>query len=138
MYTTTNLQTFRILYLVKGILNLIGSLLFLVYAVSGIFLYSFSSKMATASTMPRSPYNYAFVFLVIGIIGFVVAIIFGLLNIFTAKYLKEGRKYKFIFVISVLNCLTGVLGILLGVFTILELNKPQVKEIFLQNGEETF
>jgi hypothetical protein len=66
----------------------------------------------------------------IGSAGACIAFIFGILTLMVPKYLKETRNYNFILVVAVLNCLTGVLGILLGVFTIIELNKPEVRKLF--------
>lgn len=68
--------------------------------------------------------------MVIGCVGAFFALVFGILTLMASKYLKEASHYNFILVMAVLNCLTGVLGILLGVFTIIELNKPEVRALF--------
>ena len=47
-----------------------------------------------------------------------------------SKYIKEIRNYYFIFVITVLNAVTGILGVVLAVFTLIELTKSEVKELF--------
>ncbi|WP_242670090.1 hypothetical protein [Gramella sp. KN1008] len=70
------------------------------------------------------------IFVTIGSVIFLFLIGLGILTILAGKYLGERRKYDFIFVIAILNCLTGILGILLGIFTIIELNKPNVKRLF--------
>lgn len=80
-----------------------------------------------ASDFPFHPGN---LILVIGAIGFIFAIVIGVLTILASKYIKERRNYNFIFAIAIVNALTGVLGILLAVFTIIELNKPEVKKLF--------
>lgn len=79
--------------------------------------------------------NPGIIFLTIGGFFFVVVVVIGILEIMASKYLKEARKHKFIFAIAIVNCFTGILGILLGVFTIVELNKPEVKTLF-ENSEE--
>lgn len=126
-----NLNTFRILYLVKGILTLIFSLFFAAYAMFGYF---FEDLMDQASN-DDVPFNPGIIFLTIGVVGFVLAWILGIVTIMAAKHLKNRTGYTFIFVVAILNCLTGVLGILLGVFSILELNKPEVKALFDKNKE---
>ncbi|MCH9660180.1 MAG: hypothetical protein K0U54_04630 [Bacteroidetes bacterium] len=123
-----NLDTFRILYIVKGILTLLFSLFFLAYAFFGVFISTVDSSAAEA------PFNISILFGIIGGIGFLFTAIFGILTLLAAKYIKETRNYNFIFVIAVLNCLTGVLGILLGVFTFIELTKPEVKMLFNQTA----
>ncbi len=54
----------------------------------------------------------------------------GILNLLASKYIKETKNYNFIFAVAVVNCLTGILGILLGVFTLIELTKPEIKPLF--------
>ena len=128
-----NLNTFRILYLIKGILALAGSLFFVLYACFGLFFQSaFESIPEQDVEMPFNPGN---IFIIIGAIGFVIAIIIGILNIMASNYIKVVKKYNFIFAIAVINCLTGILGIILGIFTFIELGKPEVKALFEKPDE---
>lgn len=76
------------------------------------------------------PFNFGWIFIIIGGIGLIFCITFGVLTLLASKYLKEVKNYNFIFAIAIVNCLTGVLGILLGVFTLVELTKPEVKQLF--------
>jgi len=82
---------------------------------------------------PNMPFNPGMIFIVIGIIGFVICVVMGILNLIAAKHIKHQRYYTFVFAIAIINCLSGILGILLGVFTIIEINKPHVKALFDQN-----
>lgn len=118
-----NLDTFRILWIVKGVLNLLVCLFFILYIFFGIFIWNVNDP-------DFQDFNPGILVMIIGGIGLVLTAIFGALTLLTAKYIKEKRGYNFILVMSVLNCLSGVLGILLGVFTIIEINKPHVKELF--------
>lgn len=125
-YSTNNLNTFHILYLIKGILTLFFSLFFIAYAAFGGFM----GKMIEADAENALPFNPGIIFMVVGIIGFVLCLVVGILTLFAAKFIKEQKNYTFIFVIAILNCLSGMLGIILGVFTLVELNKPEVKALF--------
>lgn len=122
-----NLDTFKILFLIKGILTLFFSLFFVFYASMGASFGRMFENTDDACMMPFNPGN---IFMVIGIAGFILAIALGVLTLLTSQYIGERRNYIFIFVIAILNATTGVLGILLAVFTIIELNKPEVKELF--------
>ena len=51
---------------------------------------------------------------------------------FTGYSLSMRKNYVFCFVIACLTCLKMPLGTILGVFTILVLNRPTVKEMFNQ------
>ena len=70
------------------------------------------------------------VFIVIGSVIFIFLLAMGVATILAGKYIGERRRYDFIFVVAIINCLTGILGILLGIFTIIELSKPHVKQLF--------
>ncbi|MET6991123.1 hypothetical protein [Sediminicola arcticus] len=124
-----NLSTFRILFLVKGIFTLCFSIFFIIYACIGIIIRNTDEWSQEADSFPFNP---GLIFIVIGVIGFLISMVMGILTIMTSKYLKEEKNYNFIFVMAILNCLTGVLGILLGVFTLIELTKPEVKQLFFK------
>ncbi len=122
-----NLNTFRILYLIKGILTLGFSLFFILYAGMGLF---FNTAIEHSNANNDLPFNFGWIFVIIGGIGFIISIAFGILTLLASKYIREVKNYNFIFAIAVVNCLTGVLGILLGVFTLVELTKPEIKQLF--------
>lgn len=123
---TNNLNLFRIFFLIKGILNLLFTLFFAAYALIGMFILNVNIHNHDAELW----FNPGAIFIVIGSVGAFFALVLGVLTLLAAKYLKDVSQYNFILVVAVLNCLTGILGILLGVFTIIELNKPEVKALF--------
>lgn len=125
--STNNLYSFRILYLIKGILTLCFSLFFTIYVGIGVYMLNSDDFQYQSSEFPFHPGNFL---LAIGAIGFILVIVIGILTLLTAKYIKERKNYNFIFAMAIVNALTGVLGILLAVFTIIELNKPEVKKLF--------
>jgi len=122
-----NLSTFKVLFIVKGILNLAISLFFLAYAGFGFF---FMNIFEATENNADLAFNPAVLFVIIGVVGVVLAIAFGIITLLAAKYIGQTKNYNFILVAAILNCLSGVLGILLGVFTIIELSKPEVKSLF--------
>ncbi len=122
-----NLDTFRILYLIKGILTLLFSLFFLVYAGMGQL---FNTAIKHADQTQEIPFEFGWIFIIIGGIGFIFSIALGILTLLASKYIKQVKNYNFIFAMAIVNCLTGILGILLGVFTLIELTKPEIKALF--------
>lgn len=123
---THNLNIFKTLFLIKGILTLLLALFFIAYALFGGYIVN----MASGGDFDDITFNPAIIFFIVGGVGFVIASVMGVLTLLASKYINEVRNYNFIYVIAILNCLTGILGILLGVFTIIELNKPHVKAFF--------
>lgn len=134
---TKNLNTYRTLFLIKGILNLIGILFFGIYAMMGSF---FSSAFEQAQRMdpnaPDIPINPGNIFLVVGITGMIIYGLVGTLLLISTKYWSERTNRKFIQVVAGINCLTGILGILLCIFSIIELGKTEVKAVFEGGGQE--
>ena len=122
---SNNLDTFKILFIIKAVFNLFGALFFLGY---GFFMSMvFTDAATTAQDMPFNISNF------IGIIaglGFILCLVFAIVTFLAGRYLGKAKNYTFILVVSILNCLTGISGILLGIFTILEINKPHVKVLF--------
>ena len=129
-HQTDNLNTLAILHLVKAILAFLFSLFFVFY----MFMGTFVGKMIEMNPEADPAFNVSIVFWIIGGIGMVFSIIFGILNLLSYQYLNKKKNYTFIFAVAIINCLTGILGILLGVFTLVEISKPHVKGIFEKNS----
>ena len=127
--SSNNLSTFSTLFLVKGILTLCFSIFFMLYGCIGIIIGKSGEWSQESDSFPFNP---GLIFIIIGGLGILICLIMGILTLMASKYLKEVKNYNFIFVLAILNCLTGILGILLGIFTIIELNKPEVKQLFFQ------
>jgi hypothetical protein len=80
------------------------------------------------------PFNPGIIIIIIGVIGIIISVAIGILTILASNYLKAVKNYNFIFAMAIVSCLTGILGILLGVFTLVELSKPEVKQLFENNN----
>ena len=119
-----NLRIFKILYIIKGIITLAFSVLPLLYIFLGLFIFQKDELPEEHNQIGGA------IIMFIGITIFLFLLVLGILTLLTAKYLGEKKNYDFIFVMAILNCLTGILGIILGIFTIIELNKPVVKRLF--------
>jgi uncharacterized protein YacL len=128
-----NLNTYRVLFLVYGILTLVFSLFFLAYAGFGFFFH----EMIENESQNDMPFNVGSIFIVIGAIGFVFALIVGILTILASNYIKALKNYNFIFAMAIVNCLTGILGILLGIFALIELNKPETRALFYNTDDKS-
>ncbi|TXG35670.1 hypothetical protein [Seonamhaeicola maritimus] len=124
---SNNLNTFRILYLIKGILTLFFSVFFILYGAMG---FVFNNIIESQDVNNEIPFNFGWIFIIVAGIGLVMCVALGILTLMAAKYLKEVKNYNFIFAIAIVNCLTGILGILLAVFSLIELSKPEVKALF--------
>ncbi len=122
--TSHNLDTFKLLFIIKGILTLFFSVFPIFYIFLGSFIFF------QEGSMDNSPEIAGTIMVGIGIVIFLILLVAGILTILAGSYLGSRKNYNFIFAVAVLNCFTGILGILLGIFTIIELSKPYVKQIF--------
>lgn len=129
-----NLELFSVLHIVKGILTILMSFIFLAYAGMGIFFGEIMEQQDPAA-MNEMPFNPGSIFMVFGGAGFLFFLALGIVTLMAAGKLKKRKGRNFIFAISIMNCLTGILGILLGVFTIIEINKKEVKDLFDQESQ---
>lgn len=127
-----NLNTYRILFLIKGILDLLLVLVGVIYASLGTFMSEVMRQDALqyGREMPMDP---SVIFVTAGIIITIIALLTGIPALMASARLNQKRGRTFIIVAAAINCLTGVLGIILCIFTVMELSKPQVKELFAQN-----
>lgn len=108
---SNNINTFRILYLVKGILTLCFSLFFIVYAFLGVL---FMESIQVSDSTDGMPFaldylffsSFGIIIFIVACIGFLLTISLGILNLLASKYIKETKNYNFIFAVAVVNCLT--------------------------------
>ncbi|GAB5418544.1 MAG: hypothetical protein Crog4KO_03010 [Crocinitomicaceae bacterium] len=127
-----NLNTYRILFLIKGIFDLLIIIIGAIYALLGSVMSEQMQRdaMRTGQELPFDPSTF---FTIIGIVLVLIAIITGVPALMASARFKQKRGRTFIIVAAGINCLTGILGIILCIFTVMELSKPAVKEVFAEN-----
>jgi hypothetical protein len=69
-------------------------------------------------------------FVGLGAMAIILGWTFAGLLLYTARCLGTKRHYVFCMIVAVLSCLQIPLGTVLGVFTIVVLARPSVKELF--------
>lgn len=120
-----NLETLAILHYVWGGLKIFASLFILIYVLMGIGM--------VAGGVYEGDFGMQFaggMFLVFGGISFLLVVAIGILNILCGRYLQQKKNRVFCIVMSALACMNAPLGTLLGIFTIIEIEKPEIKAMF--------
>lgn len=131
-----NLGTLKTLFIIKAILTLLTTL-FLAFVFFGLGAFIIQDaagpgggaqgEFVVPDDMPFNP------FVLMGSIG-LVFVLFSLamtiLTFMAAKYIGERRRHTFIVVVSVLNLISGILGLALGIFALIELHKTNVQPLF--------
>ena len=79
------------------------------------------------------PMIFGLMFILIPIIFMLFAWSFSVFLIIAGRYLKQRKKYTFCLVMAGISCMFVPFGTVLGVFTIIVLMRPSVKELFSIN-----
>lgn len=124
-----HLKLLSILYYVWGGLTACGSCFGLLYAVI------VGTALTAASQAHKGPPIFVgpLIFVVVGFAVLLAAVIAGL-TIWTGRNLQQRKHYTFCFVMAVISCLSVPLGTALGIFTIIVLMRPTVKQLFDQTS----
>lgn len=134
-----NLDAFRVLYIIRGCLLAISSFFILSFLfLSSFFLTTngeYNFEMQSQGELPFDPFTIIKFLASIAILLAVLIIAFIVCHFLVASFIKKRKHYYFIFTISILSFFTGILGILLGVFTLIEITKPEVKALFFNTKE---
>lgn len=71
------------------------------------------------------------------IVGIVIAfvLVFGILQLLSAYYMRKGRNRIFSFVIGIIECLEIPYGTILGIMTIIVMSRYSVKKMYEQTPE---
>ena len=128
-----NLNTLAVLqYVWAGLSFFSAIIIFIVYFILGTAF--------TSDVFPVSNADDQAVFQVIGGVFFIISIISVIILIATAVmkimcgvFIQKKKNRIFCIVIAALECFNIPFGTALGVFTIVELEKPEAKEMFEHN-----
>ncbi|MCP9200859.1 hypothetical protein MKO06_13140 [Gramella sp. GC03-9] len=123
-----NLHVFKILFIIKGILSILLSFLPVIYFFIGTWMVTSQVSNDEHAGIAGG------IMMVVGGFIFLFLLALGIVTILAGKYIGEQRRYTFVLVVAIVNCITGILGILLGIFSIIELNKPEVRKLFGKNA----
>lgn len=113
-------------YWVSGGLNALFSLYFLFYvALGAVFVLT-----PTTPSESSPPAAIGWVFVIIGVVGFVLALVFAILKVGAGFWLRSRKHRVAVMVLGGISCLELPYGTLLGVFTFMTLGRPSVATLF--------
>lgn len=124
-----DLKTLSTFHYIVGILQMLFSLFPLIHIVIGLGLAFFPSILGEDAPN-KIPQFFGIFFAVIGSVFLITGEVLGLLTIYSGKLIARQQKLTFSIVIGCLNCLFFPFGTILGIFTIITLNKDSVKQLY--------
>lgn len=118
-------------YVMGGITGFFSCFPLIHVAMGGMMV--FGKFPMTPSTAPGEPdlQMIGWLVIVMGSLFILMGWTFAILLILTGRWLSARKNHTFCFVIACLQCISVPLGTILGIFTILVLNRPSVKALFL-------
>jgi hypothetical protein len=125
-----HLKTLSIFYFILAGFSAFGAVMSIVDIPLGLF-FIFSAPPPPAGPPPALGYF----FIGIGIFSLVLNGVYAFLLYLCGKSLRECKRRTLIFVMAILLCM-GFPAIILGIFTIVMLNRESVKELFA-HGDPT-
>ena len=126
-----HLRLLSLFHYIAGGLTALISCIFLVHFFIGLAALSnprfFDSP---ASSGGPTPAFVGWMFTIMGGAAILIGWTVGGLTIYSGRCLAARQKHTFVFVMAILNCLSAPVGTLLGVFTLIVINRPSVKALF--------
>lgn len=126
----SDLNQLATFHYVFGGLGCFFSLFALLYVIFGLVILFNPDFAESASDGEAPPEFIGGILVAIGGIVFIVGEIVSVCFIISGKNLKKQKNYTFSFVMAILACLNMPLGTVLGIFTILVLQRESVKRMY--------
>ncbi|WP_339733707.1 hypothetical protein [uncultured Gimesia sp.] len=123
------LQLLSKLQIVYGIVNVFVSFYF--YKVTSEMVRDYQKVLEESN-----PEVQVGLLLGFGFVLFLIGVVVLFCIILTGQSLARYENYQYCLIIAVLECLIFPIGTILGIYTILVLRRPSVKELFSEAQEE--
>jgi len=125
----SSLDTLSIFYYILAALQVLAGFFPLLYMGCGTMFGIMGATSGRPGDAGAAAGISAF-FICIGLPVLAIVWTFAYLNYLTAKSLRERKRMTLCFAMAIIACLNIPLGTILGVFTLVVLSKPEVKQSF--------
>jgi hypothetical protein len=122
-----NMRTLVILHRVYSGIMAAFSLCFVGYMVFFLAIFSVADASKPSQQMPPEMKT---VFATVWGIAFVFVLGLAALNLVCANWIRDRRNWVGVVVVSGINCLHMPLGLALGIYTLVVVNRPHVRSTF--------
>jgi hypothetical protein len=123
-----HLRLLSIFYYVKGGITALFACIPIIHAVLGLVFIFAPQAFGHGNDQP--PAFLGWLFLILG--GFLILVgwTFAILAVITGRCVGRRKHYTFCLMVACIECVSVPFGTVLGIFTIVVLNRPSVKELF--------
>lgn len=126
---SNNLALLSVFHYVIGVVGLFFSLFPLIHVFIGWMIINSPEKMAGKTGTPP-PAAVGWVFLIAGITLIFVGFSLSICMLLSSRWLSQRKNPGFSFVIACIECLCMPVGTILGIFTVIVLQRDSVKELY--------
>jgi hypothetical protein len=105
-----------------------GACFFIIHIIMGAFMTGSPGSFHGSGGPP--PRAVGFILMVMGSLAVLVGWTIAALIIFAGRSLARRKNYLFCMIVAGISCLFMPFGTVLGIFTMLVLQRPSVKEMF--------
>ena len=128
MQDAEHLKLLSVFHYVLAALTALVGFLPIIYIALGAAMVM--GKMPASPSSPAPPPEVGWMFIIFGGLFCLLAWAFAGCLFLSGRWLAARRNWTFCFVVACLSCMNVPLGTILGVFTILVLQRPGVKGLF--------
>ncbi|MBM4235370.1 MAG: hypothetical protein FJ152_02735 [Firmicutes bacterium] len=121
-----NLDLLANLHLILGIFTALMACLPIIYLAIGIAIF-----IGATSGGEAAPRIVGLVFIILALVIILAGWVLAVLILIASRKMKKRESITFCVTVAFLECLIMPLGTVLGIFTILNLNKDTTKELFI-------
>lgn len=127
-----HLRLLSVFHYVLGGLGLLFGLLPLFYVGMGWMMLSGAIPMndPNGAHAPEAAHMMGWMMILVGVFLTLLMLGMALLVIYAGHSLSQRRRWMFCMVMACIQCLSVPFGTVLGIFTILALNRPSVRALF--------
>jgi hypothetical protein len=121
-----NLDLLANLHLILGIVTALMACIPIIYLGIGIAIF-----VGATSGGEAAPRVVGLVFIILALVIILAGWVLTVLIIIAGRKIKKRESFNVCITVAFLECLIIPLGTVLGIFTILNLNKETIKELFI-------
>lgn len=131
-----HLRLLSIFHFVYGGMVALFSLIWLIYVVLGVFMATSPDFVSSKGPHEAPPEAVGWIISGFGLVLIFIGWTVATLLVIAGRNLSRQRHHTYCMVIAAMACLFVPLGTVLGVFTLVVLTKPEVKELFDRKGQQ--
>ncbi|HAR95953.1 MAG TPA: hypothetical protein DCR97_08335 [Deltaproteobacteria bacterium] len=124
---TQHLKLLALFHYILGGLTSLFSLIPLVHVVMGMAMLMPAANLSDQSGNPPPPFM-GWLFIIMGGLFIIIGLASSVVIALSGRFMARRTRYWYSFVVACIECMFIPFGTILGIFTIIVLSRPSIKE----------